>query len=206
MWGRFSWHGVPPGFKLPRPPYTPEKVAEYRKARADWEVMARSNTITEYGKNYFVRFASRAAIAGGGGPWFRTQYLESDDYLSWMAVGTGGLISPGNPRPPDPSAFRENDDSIQSYRGRGSIEFAADVDEETAPHAVELTAFLTGADIHPAIADEPCELSEAALVPYSSNNHLVLPAGNKVVAYCTFDARAMALTDRAAFTWIIGIS
>lgn len=174
---------------------------DYHRRRGDIEPVVKSNTITEYGKDYFVRFAGKANSRLDAQPFFATATAEADDYLTKIAVGDGAT------GPPDPTAFTEKNDTIQSFRCRGKVVSSLDVDPAEYPHAVRFEGRFDGPDVRPSIADMPFDMDEMALVAHNSQDSTGSYPGNMVVAYCTntdspYSVGALA---RISIEWIIGV-
>lgn len=202
FWGHVSVFKIPRGFVEPVE-WNASTALSFARERMSWPMVAKSNTITEYGKDYLWRFALRAVSRTSAEPFHATATAEADDFITRMAVGDGAT------GPPDPSAFVDASDKIQSYRGRGRVVLSQDVDPIIVPHAVEVEARFDGTDItNPAIAVSPFDMNEAALVEENSDDGDGANPGNRVVAYCTFsDAPVpIAATDRVSVRWVVGIS
>lgn len=180
---------------------SPEFLKKFRKERASWEIAATENITTYFGKDYVWRFITKAVDPDTSIPFFTTGTADSDDYLTYLAIGTGGTSAP------DPNAFKLNSDNIQQYRGRGRIIQSISVDPADAPHAVEVAATVLGVDLRPALgATDSYSINEAALVPLSSDDHTGTYPGNKVTAYCTFTSVPVTVNDRWIWTWILGVA
>ena len=206
-YGHVSIFKMPPDY--PEPPRVVRSsedaraVRQFLLDRESWPRTSKSNTLTEYGKSYLWQFATRAVDRVTSQPLHATTSLESDDFITKLAVG-----DKTNPGPPDPTAFTSKDDTIQSYRGRGVVFRSINVDPAILPHAVQVEARFDGTNIKPAIIDSPFVLTEAALVEHNSNDETGDNPGNRVITYCTFeeDPTPIETLDRISLRWLLGIS